>query len=267
MNTIDFKTLQKYNKFNVNFYKAIDEYKKFILNEKVISFLDIADILIPDTIYNNDLVFKNKGSSFKFEFSNKEIKNKQKYFVLKSKNSNFSESYLLWFLNHKEIQEYIKVYANGSIIFSVNQKVFDDLEVIYPTKKKYINQSVVITNDSKFKDVIKIYLKEYQINIKYQNYLSASFLVGSICEALLYTMLRDSGLSENDLKGKKFGNLLEFIKVRDLEENIKIDDFKKINNFRNLIHPERAFNDIEKIYSLEKEIEPIFNRIIKTFGL
>ncbi len=50
-------------------------------------------------------------------------------------------------------------------------------------------------------------------------------------------------------------------------EIMNLEDFKKINKFRNLIHPTNALKNPDKIHDLETNIEPIFNNIIKNFGI
>ena|GEM_PF-4938636 len=255
-------------RLDVKYYQSIKEYKLFLKNKKTIKFTNIVDILIPKEIKKDDLVFHNKGNNFKLEFAKIDIENKNNKLVLKSKNSKFSESYISWYLSQEEIKTYFKQFTTGNIIFYINKNAFNNLDIVYPKAKKYDKTEVTINNDSKFREVIKIYLNEYNKNIDIENYLSASFLVGAICEALLYEILLDSGLSNNDLSNKKTVQLLEYIKIRDVDIDNKIlNDFKEINKKRNLIHPERASKEIDKIYSLEQEIEPIFNRIVKEFGL
>ncbi len=255
-------------RLDVKYYQSIKKYEFFLKNKKICKFTNIVDITIPHKIKKDDLVFHNKGNSFKLEFAKQDIQNSNNNLVLKSKDNIFSESYISWYLSNDEIKNYLMLFSRGNVIFYISKNVFTNLYIIYPSNKEYPKTEVTIQNNSKFKEVIKIYLNEYNKNIEIENYLSASFLVGAICEALLYEILLDSGLSNNDLSNKKTVQLLDYIKIRGIDIDTKIlNDFKEINKKRNLIHPERASKDIDKIYNLEKDIEPIFNRIVKEFGL
>lgn len=266
INSVPFKELEKYNRFDTKFYTALDNYKKFIKNKKTIKFLDAVSLEIPKTIKKNDLVFYNRGNNVRFKFALKEIENKYNYTVLRSKNNKFSESYISWYLSIDTIKEYIKTYISGSVVVSMNKDALANLEILYPDKKRYEKTTVTIENESKFKEIIKIYLREYHENIKIENYLSASFLVGSICEAILYQLLLDNGVRESIVKNKTFGQLIDFAIIKSIED-FNEGEFKKIQEFRNMIHPENMLRKIEKVSDIEKEIENTFQNIIKKFGL
>ena len=65
---------------------------------------------------------------------------------------------------------------------------------------------------------------------------------------------------------KTYGQLIEIIEIANFDI-YNLDDFKKIQDFRNNIHPNRALNHMDTLENMEQEIEPTFNRIIENFGI
>ncbi|MCB0486721.1 MAG: hypothetical protein KDC47_11040, partial [Flavobacteriaceae bacterium] len=168
--------------------------------------------------------------------------------------------------SQKVIQNYLSLFVTGNIIAFLPKRAFDDLFIIKPQKIGQSLDSVNITARSEFKVIIKKYFAEYQKNINTGNFVSASFLAGAICEAILYQFLRDKGVKKKFLERKMYGDLLEIVEIMDLKI-MNFQEFKKLKKFRNLIHPKNALNNINKIDDLEKEIEVTFNQIIKNFGI
>jgi len=246
--------------------KIISKYNKFFQNKTSKKFLEVVNIKYPKEIKQDDLVFHNKGVRFFLEVSKEDKENKGRHIVFEIKDTSFSKQCILRFFLQKEIQNYLSLFTKGNIITFLPRTAFNELKVISPTKINQNLDSVNIFVNSEFKEIIKVYFNEYQKNLEQGNYLSASFLVGSISEAILHQFLLDKGVKKKFLKNKMFGQLLEIIGIMNLEI-MNLEDFKKIKKFRNLIHPNNALKNIDKMHDWEKEIEPTFNRIIKNFGI
>ncbi len=252
--------------FFVGKNKIIDKYQDFFKGKQKKKFLDVVKVQLPEEIKEDDLIFRHIGITFNIRIATKNKLNKGKFLVFNIIDQNYTKEFILWFFSQKEIQNYLSLFTKGNIIAFLPMSIFKKLDIIYPTKVGQSLTSVNITARSEFKEVIKRYFEEYRKNIKEKNYLSASFLVGSICEAMLYQFLRDNGVKKRFLDRKMYGELLEIIGMMNLDI-MNIDDFKKVKNFRNLIHPKNALKNIDNISNLEKEIEPTFNKIIKNFGI
>ena len=267
---IKLSEILKYEVFDADFFikkeKVISKYKDFFKKKDIKKFLDVVQIKRPKIIKKEDLVFQNRGFNFLLKIAEEEKENKAMFFVFEIKNEQYTKEFILWFFSQKEIQDYLSLFAKGSAINFLPSSFFAKLDIIYPQNITQNLNSIDISVNSEFKDVIRIYFKEYQISLKQGNFLSASFLVGSISEAILYQFLLDNKVKKKFLERKMFGELLEIIGIMNLKI-MNLEDFKKVNKFRNLIHPKNALKNINKIYNLETEIEPIFNRIIKNFGI
>lgn len=212
------------------------------------------------------MIFINKGINFSLQKAEESKENTARKFIFKIIDSSYTQEFIFWFFEQIPIQEYLSLFSRGNIISFLPKTAFEELEIIAPQK---INENFLCVNigtNSEFKEVIQQYFSEYQSNIKSGNYLSASFLVGGICEAILYQYLIDKGVKKKLLERKMYGELLEIIQIMDLKIP-NFDDFVKIKKFRNLIHPKNAMSNIDNIGSLEKEVESTFNRIIKSFGI
>ncbi len=246
--------------------KIIQEYKLFFKGQILKNLLDVIQITFPKTIKKGDLVFQNRGINFNLKISEVEKENKARLMVFKIKDETYTASFIIWFFSQKEIQNYLSLYSQGNLISFLPKKALEELQIILPTKSEQNLKSVNITSMSEFKEIIKKYYEEYQRSITQKNFLSASFLVGSICEAILYQFLRDKGVKKQLIKGKMYGNLIEILEIRG-DDIMNLEDFKKIRTFRNLIHPKNALKNINNISIMEKEIEFTFNKIIKNFGI
>lgn len=268
--TVENNDIKKHRTFDANFFinkdEIVNKYQNFFKNKQKKKFLDVVKVELPEKIKKGDLIFRHVGVILNMEIATKNELNEGRFLVLDIIDQNYTKDFILWFFSQKEIQNYLFLFTKGNIIIIIPMEIFKKLDIIYPTKVGQGLTSVNITARSEFKEIIKKYLSEYRKNIKQENYLSASFLVGSICEAILYQFLKDNGVKEKYLKGKMYGSLIEIIEIMNLDV-MNIEDFKKVKDFRNFIHPKNALKNIDNISNLEKEIEPTFNRIIKNFGI
>jgi len=253
--------------FHIKKIRILKKYRRFIGQHRKKEFLKVVEIKTPSEIKKGDLVFKNRGMSFTLEIAEEDIDNsRRRDFVFKIKDPSFSKQYILWYFNRKEIKDYLSLYAKGQVIIYIPVQVFEKLEIIKPRKIEHNLNAVNISINSRFGKIVKKYLNEYTSNIKNENYLSASFLVGAICESILYQYLIDKGVDEKHLERKTYGQLIEIIEIANFNID-NLDDFKKIQDFRNNIHPNRALNHMDTLENMEQEIEPTFNRIIENFGI
>jgi len=244
--------------------RILENYNSFFGWRTRKKFLNIIKISFPRTIKHGDIVFYNKGVNFKLEVANTEKENTSRFFIFEIIDGNYTSDFILWFFSQKEVQDYLSLFVKGNIIAFLPKSAFNDLDIILPTKIGQNLDAVNITANSEFKEIIKKYLEEYRKNLQQSNFLSASFLVWSICEAILYQFLLDKGVKKQYLENKMLGQLLEIVGITNLDI-MNLEDFKTIKDFRNLIHPKNSLKNINKFYSLEREIEPTFNRIIKNF--
>lgn len=246
--------------------RILKKYNSFFWNKRTREFNKVIKIYYPKEIKIGDIVFRNKGINFNIEISDQNKENKNRYFIFQIIDQNYTKDFILWFFIQSEIQEFLSLYSKWNIIAFLPRKALDELKILLPDKVWQNFKAVNITANSPFKDVIRVYYSEYRNNIKVWNYLSASFMVWAICEAILHQYLVDKWVKEKYLDRKMYGDLLDLIDG--LGYGImNIEDFKKIRDFRNLIHPKKLMNDLSKIPQLEWEIDQTFNRIIKNFWI
>ncbi len=233
---------------------------------KTHKFLDVIEIKCPKIINIWDLVFHNKGFNFKLEIASEQRENKSRFAVFKIINDSYSPDFILWIFDQKEVRKYLEKFRRGAFIPYLPLSSFEGLKISPPGKSEQNLTAVNITVESEFWDLIKIYLWEYRNSLKQQNYLSASFMAWAICEAIVYRFLLDKGVKKKLLEKKMFGQLIEITEIMNLEI-MNLEDFKKIKEYRNLIHPSNALENKRKIREIEREIARTFDRIVSNFGI
>ena len=253
----DSEFLIKNNKITKNYENLIEE-NYFILE-------DILEFGKPDFFSKGDLVFSNFGIEFKLEIVEKPIENKFRRNLINIKNNTISKEYLLWWFNKKEVQDYISLNSTGNILKNISLSKIKKLKINMPTKFKQNLNCVNITLRSEFKEIVKLYYKEY-LNIKDENFFSCCFLSRAICEAILHQFLVDMKIKKKFLEKKMFGQLLEIIEMNNYKI-MNFDEFKNIQKYGNLIHPQNANKNFDKIGTYQKEIKKDFDKIIKSFGI
>ena len=244
----------------------IEEQYKSILENNSFSLDSIVNISSPKEIQKDSLILKNLGVNLKLEIIDKNIENKfGSYNLIEIKYENFSKEYLLWWFSKKEVQDYISLFSKGNIIQKVPISEIKKLKINSPTKFDQGLKCVNITLNSEFKEIVKLYYKEY-LEIRNSHFFASSFLARAICEAILHQFLLDKKIKKKFLEKKMFGQLLEIIEMNNYNI-MNLQEFKNIKKYGNLIHPENANKNISKIEDYKNKIQSDFDKIIRSFGI
>ena len=184
-----------------------------------------------------------------------------------------TKEYLLWFLNKKEVQEYIKELSSGSFAYShISIKLIKELKITIPTlieqrKAEKEEKEFFSGLGSKYQILFQKVYKEYQECRKRELDFSAMALVGFLGETFLLESIKKLGVKKYIWEGKMFGYLIDVVGKNEgiPEEDLKF--YRKISKARNNIHPFKAVQNKTNINKLTKEAFKAFDELIQRNGI
>lgn len=264
--------------FNVAIEKKEKAYKKLINKkfkshkretfEKLIDFKKVSKVSIGQICY-----MPSPNASINIFIAQKEYESQNEYTVLEINDKSINENYLLWFLNHKEVKEYLLCFSVGAIFTYISKQSFNLIEIPFPkTKLKYsINEINLESKESAFRKLLNQYYQEYIDNFNKGHYMTASILAGAISETFLHNYLIEIGINQKLFENKTLGGLIDLVEVYLHEREIldfPLNHFKEIQGLRNTaVHPKLAKDKIEREEEFGINNFDCFNHIIKYFGL
>ena len=247
--------------------KKFNKHKKIPFNE-IASFTNVTKVLKGEICY-----MPSPDSSINIFITEKEYDTSGRYTILELENYLVSKNYLLWYLNLKEVKDYISCQGIGAIFTYIPKETFYKLSIPLPKSNlKYTTNKVQFTiGDSPFRKLLNQYYIEYQYNFKKGNYMTAAILAGAIAETFLHNYLIETGLDEKLFGNKTLGGLIDLVEVYIIEKNIEsfpLTHFREIQGLRNsAVHPKLAKDKIEREEEFGISNFDCFNHIIKYFGL
>lgn len=268
--------------FHAQYHLDIEPIKKRYnnhLNKKFkgcdkLPFSKIANKISRENQKKGDILLRNfpDGKLFLLVLKTKPD-NKLSNTVYRIIDSRISAEYLIWYLSHNEVKNYLKVHATGGVIRTFPLKLLNELLIPIPkvigAKQKKSKVSFV-DSVSPLREIIRHFYQDYKDNYEEKRYEAAIILAGAICEAILYEALVDEGVTEDLLSQKTFGTLIEFAKVKELDKllNINLTHFENIKKQRNsTIHIGSSLQRYQKGEIINKDAFIDFDHIIKNFGI
>ena len=258
------QTEKKYNKLiNKSFKKNIK-----IDFEKVIQFKRVQKILKGQILYK-----PSPNSTINISISSSNLECNFPVTILEITDQRITANYLLWFLDHNEVKEYLLCHSIGAIFNSIPVEAFYKLKVPLPKADfKYLIKELTFENKiSSFRLLINQYYQQYSENLSNGNFMTCAILAGSIAESFLHNFLLEIGIQEKSLERKTLGGLIELLDVFLINSDIKdfpIVEYKGIQHLRNTaVHPKLAKDKIEREEEFGLDDFKCFNQIVKYFGL
>ena len=181
--------------------------------------------------------------------------------------------YLLWYLKHKIVIEYLINYVTGSVLPRIPKKDLFRIKIPIPKKKNEYdknNVEIIRLENNKFREMIGEYYNDYTLIYKYNRFKTAIILAGTITEIILYKLLLENGVDKNILKDDNtltLGKIIIYIKILKLDKSINLPMNHIINlqkKRNNAIHINLSLN---KEYEYKIEDLHCFEEIIKYFGI
>jgi hypothetical protein len=182
-------------------------------------------------------------------------------------------NYLLWYLSHEEIREYLLSYATGSVLLRVPRKILYGLPIALPTrvvKPSKLGEVVISRRDDPFSELIDEFYKDYRLNCSSERFRTATILAGAICEVILYQLLIDQGVNPKMLSEDRalaLAKMLDYVRLLKLDQaaGFPLNHLYDIQKKRNaaihaglLISRRRQF--------LAADLAP-FDHVIRYFGI
>ena len=214
-----------------------------------------------------------------FKVITKNTKKRRFDLTIISKSKDISVFDLMYFVDHKEVKDYLSLQLRGSVMMTLPVKSFLKLQIPLPKIQLAAKDIEVKSGNLKpvaneFKMFIAQYYQEYSNALKQNQLVAATMLAGAISEAILYQLILDSGVEASLLENRGLGGLIRDVKLGRFNEieNQEFDllPFTTLNKIRNdIVHPSRAIQKIKTDYELidKENIIQNFNRIKRNFGL
>ncbi len=262
--------------FNVDVDKKEANYLKFINNtfssHSRVSFKEAVQIKTKFSLSKGSLCYKECfNGQIKLFITKEEISSKISLRHLDIIDPAISPEYLLWFLSHKQVKDYLMHFSLGIVITHIPIETFNLLDIPYPKLGKTRQKKTTIIlkpENSKFKALISQYYQHYKDNYHSENYLTAAILAGAIVETHLFVFLTDSGIPQNILQQKTLGKLIELAEIYLLNceiDDFPLSDFKEVQKLRNrAVHP---IINADSYKEINEGNFSGFERIVKYFGL
>ena len=208
----------------------------------------------------------------KFELLTKPESGRSYYtLIIPKEDSPFTAQYLLWLLNHQEVQDYLMLFTVGSIQPTIATNTLESL--LIPTPKKVVKSSkeiIINSVGSAYRRLLKKYYEDYLLNFNNGSYMTAAILAGAIAEVIIYELLLESDIEERLIDGKTLGGLIRDVELLKLDQvhGFSIEPFKEIQRLRNhAVHAGLAVNKIEADPEVERQELKCLDQIIKHFGI
>lgn len=182
-------------------------------------------------------------------------------------------NYLLWYLSHGPVREYLLANATGSVILRVSRKVLLALPVPLPTRPivlKEVDELVLSQRDDPFSRLIDALYHDYILNLNNNRFRTSIILAGAIAEIILYQLLTEQDINQKVLADDRnlgLGKMLDYIRLLKLDQVVAfplthlVDLQKKRNS---AIH---ATLLVKNAREFSREDLSCFDQIIKHFGL
>ncbi|AWV96719.1 hypothetical protein [Arcticibacterium luteifluviistationis] len=260
-----------YKKYNKAYQNLLN--RKF-KNQKKSPLFELYNILRNAT-FQKESVFIGTSINgvLKLEVLKEGIPDKKYNTLIEPKdNSIFSASYLVWFLSHSVVENFLSLKTQGSIQPSIPTEALYNLKIPEPLniKTNRKNENTISVEKSSYRKLIGIYYEDYRRNFEASSYMTAAILAGAIAEVILYEVLIENEVNEKLLEGKTLGNLIRDIQLLKLDEDLGffITHFVDVQKLRNqAIHAGLAIGNIEKGAEIEKHELNCLDQIIKHFGI
>ena len=267
--------------YNIHSRNVLNRYEKFLNRFKGKKVIFESCFTIPEGSLDRCIVLFQNSFTYEAKIQN-EYTSKFHHIVICStkKNKEISLEFLEWYLNQKEVKEFLALHSLGAIVRRLDKKELRKLVIPISAKKlknsnDYSNQfqANFLYNDP-YRNLLKHYINEFYQNIKVKNALSSVVIAGSICELILYNLLNDQEtVKENYLTDRGLGAYIDYCRMLNLEKEIKFrlqpfDELKKVRN--KIVHPNNAIKEMidptNELVDINK-IENFLKEIIIDFGL
>lgn len=214
------------------------------------------------------------SSKINIAIADEDIISSMNYMLFEIKDSQISASYLLWFLSHQQIINYLQCFTTGTVISYLPALAFQKLEIPFPKKKINSLKVDTIQVEAKlnpFRILINQYYTQYLFNLEKGHFLTSAILAGAIAETLIYTYLIEEGINENMLRNRTLGSYIDFAETYLFgkgDMGFPINHYREVQQLRNsAVHPILAKGNIENETEIGIRNFDCFNQIIKYFGL
>lgn len=258
---------KKEKSYNNLLNKKFNKHKKENFNT-IIEFKNVSKVLKGKICY-----LPSPNASINIFIAQKEYNSSNLYTILNIKNKEITPNYLLWFLNHKEVKEYLLCYSVGAVFTYISKQTFNNLSIPFPKSpiKELITEINLENKETAFRKLLDQYYQEYLDNFTKGNYMTSLILAGAISETFLHNYLIEIGINEKLFGNKTLGGLIDLVEVYLHDREIKefpLNHFKDIQQKRNYaVHPKLAKDKIERDEEFGISDFDCFNQIIKYFGL
>ncbi len=267
------------SEFNIHFENTKKKYFKFLnrkfKNQKRLNFSIAVDFNIESVIEKGTLCYNRlPNSGIRFYIANKTLINNKTIYKVNILDNRITANYLIWFLSHKEVQNYLSLFGVGAVFTYISFDSFHNIDIPLPKNNNKVvvkSEGVEIKSKNPFRELLDIYYKEFRDNYSEANYMTAAVLSGAIAETLLHNFLLEIGLAQKLLERKTLGGIIDLTEAYLIDRGITdfpLNHFKDIQQLRNsAIHPALAKNKIQPDNEISKTDFDCFNHIVKYFGL
>ena len=253
--------------------KEFKGHKIGLFSKLVINSRDVGEIIPSGTL----VLFSVIQGSIKFATFNEERILKSYHIPLIisdfGRQKSITPTYIQWFLTRDYVRDFLINISYGSVITRIPRKSLDFLKI--PLPKTPITKFDTVENEiqliTPFKNYIKRYYEQYNINFNQALFDTCAILAGAICEAILYQLLIDDNVSVNllgDTVG--LGTLIKYVELRKLDGELEFETqfFKEVNDLRNrAVHFSNFSRKQNENKTLISKDFCCFDNIIKQFGI
>lgn len=182
-------------------------------------------------------------------------------------------NYLLWYLSHEPIRDYLLSQTTGSVFLRVPRKILYSLPVPLPSrvvKTKDVDEIVLIKKDDPFTKLINQFYSDYLLNFNSARFRTAVILAGAVCEVILYQLLLEQDVNPKMLSSDRnlgLNKMLDYVRLLKLDKTtgFPMNHLIEIQKNRNsAIH---AGLQIDGHKEFSKSDLECFNHVIRYFGI
>ncbi|MBI3597002.1 MAG: hypothetical protein HY203_07620 [Nitrospirae bacterium] len=135
-------------------------------------------------------------------------------------------NFLLWYLSHPEVREYLLAHTTGSVLLRVPRNILHALPVPLPThvfKEERIHEVIVAKTNDALSRLINAFYSDYQLNLNNGRFRTATILAGAISEVILYQLLLEQEIDRKILSEDRnlgLSKMLDYVQLLKLERTI-----------------------------------------------
>jgi hypothetical protein len=135
-------------------------------------------------------------------------------------------TYLLWYLSHAPVRDYLLSHITGSVIWRVSRKTLHAPPIPLPTrlvKVKEVDEVVLEKAGDTFSNLIGAFYKDYLLNFSSGRFRTAIILAGAISEVILYQLRLEQDINpkiRSHDRNLGLGKMLDDVRLLKLDQSV-----------------------------------------------